>query len=498
MSNRSETAKFLDQCLALAQDAGTVAIAAADGSTTTRHALMRMAEAVAARLSAAALVPGDRVAVLAPKSPETIAAFLGASLAGIVFVPLDSKAAPDYWRAVMLDLQVRALLTDRTMEACAFSPVPVLPLASTAGESHSDVATAPWRLQSRNVHDDAYILTTSGSTGRPKGVLLSHENALAFVDWAIREIALTSEDTVLSIAPFHFDLSVFDIYASLQQRARLVLAPELAATFPGLIVEAIETHRVSVLYTVPSILRTLHDTGAFAGAAAESLRVIIYAGEPFPAPALASLMRALPHVTFHNFFGPTETNVCLAHRFTAPPADGADVPIGRPASFAAIHLADASGAHVRGGATGEILVDGPTIMKGYITANGFTPAPRPFPTGDFARRGLDGALYFCGRRDQQVKVRGMRIELPAVDEALLAHPGVKEAATFVIGQDLVACVATAMPIDAAALAAHCRSRLPSGSQPHRIVKLASFPRLSNGKVDRVGLKALASKTNSGN
>lgn len=494
MAERIEYPLFLDQCVALANDvdADKVAIVAADGSTTTHRELKRMAEVVATRLTAAGLAPGDRVAILARKSAETIAAFLGASLTGIVFVPLDNKAAPDYWRAVMSDLQVRALLTDRAMAADTFSPIRVLPLVAAPGEPVSGNATVSMLARRRTTHDDAYILPTSGSTGRPKGVLLSHTNALSFVDWAIREIELQPDDAVLGIAPFQFDLSVFDIYAALQRRARLVLAPELAATFPGLIVEAIEVNRVSVLYTVPTVLRTLLDTGALAGDAVASLRVIIYAGEPFPAPALARVMRALPNVSFYNFFGPTETNVCLAHRLTAPPADGAEVPIGTAASFADIRLVDPAGAEVAAGAIGEILVDGPTVMKGYITANGFMPAPRPFATGDFARRGPDDALYFCGRRDQQVKVRGMRIELPAVDDALLTYPGVSEAATFVIGQDLVACVGARDPIDEAALAAHCRSRLAPGSQPHRFVRLGSFPRLSNGKVDRVGLKAQVS------
>ncbi len=505
MSNRNEYPLFLDQCIALANDADadTIAIVGGDGTFTPRRELRQMAEAVATRLTAAGLMPGNRVAILARKSAETIAAFLGASLAGIVYVPLDSKAGPEYWRAVMSDLQVRALLTDRALAAGAFNPVLVMPLTAGAGTPTAAdtptnaVATGPAPARPRTAHDDAYILATSGSTGRPKGVLLSHANALSFVDWAIRETGLDPDDTVLAIAPFHFDLSVFDIYAALQQRARLVLAPELAASFPGLIVEAIEAHRVSVLYTVPTILRTLHEVGAFAGNAAASLRVVIYAGEPFPAPALARLMRALPHVTFFNFFGPTETNVCLAHRLTGPPADGVDVPIGTAASFADIRLVDATGATVTGDTIGEIVVDGPTVMKGYITANGFAAATRPFATGDFARRGPGDALYFCGRRDQQVKVRGMRIELPAVDEALLACQGVKEAATFVIGQDLVACVSANDPIDEAALVAACRLRLPPGSQPHRFVRLASFPRLSNGKIDRVSLKAQAAKPKPG-
>ena len=484
----------LDQCaeLGAGEEAGAIAIVDGDGVATTRGELRMMAEAAACRLVAAGLAPGDRMAVLARKSPQTIAMLLGASLAGIVYVPLDARAEPSYWRTVMSDLGVRALVTDRKMDPCAVAPVRILDIASAAEAAPTHAAAiAAMSRRPRSAEEDAYILTTSGSTGRPKGVLLSHENALSFVDWAIEEVSLSRDDVVLNLAPLHFDLSVFDIYAALLQRARLVLAPELAATFPGLIVEAIAAHRVSVLYTVPTVLRSLLDAGAFVGDAAASLRVVIYAGEPFPAAALARVMRALPHVSFFNFFGPTETNVCLAHRLAGPPSDEAAVPIGTPASSANIRLVDSSGAIAADGEIGEILVDGPTVMKGYVTADGFAPVSRPYATGDYARRGRDQLLYFCGRRDEQVKVRGMRIELGAVDRVLLACPGVKEAAAFVIGPDLVACVSADQLLDEAELMAACRAQLPTGSQPHRFCMLESFPRLSNGKLDRQSLKARA-------
>ena len=493
MSGAVRCPKRLDQCAELGTgDAPErIAVIDSDGTATTRGALGMMAEAAARRFAVAGLLPGDRLALLARKSPPSIAVLLGASLAGIVYVPLDLKATPAYWYTVMRDLGVRALVTDRRMDAAQMPPVNVLDLAETVRTAGPAKAAAAAPMVPRSPSDDAYILTTSGSTGHPKGVLLSHENALSFVDWAIEEVALTPDDVVLSLAPLHFDLSVFDIYASLQQRSRLVLAPDLAAAFPGLIAEAIAAHRVSIVYTVPTVLRNLLEAGAFAGDAAASLRAVIYAGEPFPAAALARVMRALPHVRFFNFFGPTETNVCLAHRLMGPPGDDEEVPIGVAASSATIRLADSSGNEVADGEIGEILADGPTIMKGYLTADGFAPAARPYATGDFARRGTDGLYRFCGRRDEQVKVRGMRIELKAVERALLACPGVEEAVAFVAGQDLVTCVTGKPAPSEVDLAAACRQRLPSGSLPHRFVVLASFPRLSNGKIDKVRLKAQA-------
>ena len=168
------------------------------------------------------------------------------------------------------------------------------------------------------------------------------------------------------------------------------------------------------------------------------------------------------------------------------------VPIGRPASGAGISLVDEDGAEVEPGGIGEIVVDGPTVMKGYLKAGGFEPARRPYATGDFARKGPGGVYYFCGRRDEQVKVRGVRIELAAVELALLPLDGVREAAALIVGNDLVAFVAGDQPIEAMALRSACKDALPPGAVPHKFFSLRQLPRLSNHKLDRTRLIDLAS------
>lgn len=492
MSSGTDFPMALDQCVECTDeaDAKAIAIVALDGAMVSRGELRSMAGAVAARLVAAGLGRGDRIAVLAPQSPEAIAAFLGASMAGAVYIALDAKARPEYLSLVMREYGVRALLTDQPISAQSVAPIPVLPLTQPADRTTPlGPAIAALAGRQRDIEDGAYIMSTSGSTGRPKGVLQSHRSALTFADWAIRTIGLTQQDVLLGTAPIYFGYSAMHIYSALRQRARLVIAPEPAAMFPGLLLKAIEDHHVSVLTTVPTVLRTLLDVGAFDDKATASLRSIIYSGEPFQAPTLARLMRALPDVELFNFFGATEMQITVAHRFAAPPADDEELPIGTPVDTVDLTLLDAAGAPVVDGEIGEIAVEGPTVMKGYITSDGLHPAPRPFRTGDHARRGRDGVLYYCGRQDQQVKVRGMRVVLPAVDCALLTCAGVKEAAAFVIGDNLVACVSGDPPPPEAELDAACRLRLPSGAQPHRFVRLDAFPRLGNGKVDRLGLKA---------
>lgn len=468
-----------------------VAIATAD-RTTSRGAFRTMAESVAARLQEAGLKPGDRVALLAGNTPEALAAMMGASLAGIVYLPLDANAEPSYWRMVIAELGVAALITDRPVVLDDMPGLRIVPLqtavAATALQQTKGGAIPPVPSGSA---EPAYILTTSGSTGRPKGVLTSHENAHSFIDWSVRRLGIGPQDVVLGTAPIHFAWSTFHLFGALYGGARLVLAGDEAPRFPGMLLEAIEAHGVTVFSTVPTVLAAMLQVGAFETGAARSLRAITYSGEPIPPATLGRVMRALPHVQFHNFFGSTETKVILTNHVDTPPSGDAEVALGSPASFAGVSLVDEQGQEVPDGEVGRICVDGPSVMMGYVTAEGLEPAPRPFVMGDYAQKGPDGLFYYRGRRDQQVKVRGNRISLPAVDAALLACPDVEEAVTFAVGQDLVGCICAKGPLQQATLAAACRARLPASSQPHRYVVLTEFPRLSNGKVDRVRLRAIA-------
>jgi len=465
-----------------------------DGVAISYADLAQRAYAQMLHLQDIGLTPGSRVAVIARKSPTVIAVFLGAARAGITYAPLDAQASPSYWKMVLEDLEISHVLSDVPDLTEKLNTVRVHAInVEIPPDAHGVEQWASRPPAKRSPDDEACILTTSGSTGRPKGVLLSQRNALAFVDWAAHETDLGPNDTLLSVAPFHFDLSVFDIYGGLSRGARIVLAPSTATTFPGQLVEAIEMHQVTVLYTVPTVLRILLEIGAFAEGAGKSLRAIIYAGEPFAPRPLAELMRALPHAEVFNFFGPTETNVCLAHRFEAPPDPAQEIPIGLPASDATITLVDGAGEEVAKGDIGEIYVDGPTVMKGYVGADGFVPAERPYPTGDFAQQNADGTYYFRGRRDQQVKVRGVRIELGAVENALLQADGVQEAVAMAAGNELVAFVAGDRALDTRALKTVCAKSLSSGAVPQRIVALPTMPRLSNGKLDLVQLKTIATE-----
>src|SRR5262249_40778539 len=327
--------------------------------------------------------------------------------------------------------------------------------------------------------DLATLLYTSGSTGEPKGIMLSHGNLMSFVDWAATTFEISSADRAVSHAPLNFDLSIFDVFCTLSRHGTVHLIDETMARFPGSIRALLEEARISVWYSVPTALVQLQERDALNGV--RSLRLVLFAGEVFPTPVLRRLMASLPGPEYANLYGPTETNVCTYYRLPGPPASDHDaLPIGRPCEHLRVDIRDEAGAPVKNGETGEICVIGPAVMQGYWQRPEMTQAsrlsghPDSYRTGDFGAVRGDGVILFTGRRDQQVKVRGHRIELLALEAALHAHPEVRDAVVLAAlgeaGQS--ALVAFVVPrngrLEVAALREFIGKRLPPYYQPDRI------------------------------
>jgi amino acid adenylation domain-containing protein len=426
-----------------------------------------------------------------------------------VYVPLDPSSPPARIKVIATDCDLQHVvitpaLLSNWLAAGVCAPVRHLYLAADgktpappAGvilHPWTAIATAnpaPAVADSDSPDDLAYLLYTSGSTGTPKGVMISHRNALAFAEWAAERIALTPPDRVASVAPFHFDLSVFDLWSTFSRGATLIVVDESTVLLGRRMLDRIHEQTITVWYSVPSALMLMLESGGLQERGAPSLRVVFFAGEVFPMRHLRRTMAALPQARFHNLFGPTETNVCLAHALPDIPAETETrIPIGRPSCGNLIAIVDEQGRPVADGEIGELLVEGPTVMLGYWNGGRPLPARHPYPTGDFVARLPNGDLVYHGRRDHMVKVRGFRIELAEVESALTQHPSIREAVVFAKDGHLVAAVLPSDPgLSVLAIKRHCASRLPPYMIPADVRLLAQLPRTSSGKVDRVAIQA---------
>lgn len=470
------------------------------------------ARGLVAQLRQRGVAPGDRVAVLMDKGLPAVTSLHGIGAAAAVCVPVDVRAPALRVARILADCGVRHVLADRIglrSRAAVDEACPELDWLSVPDQTRDGSPAAEPELVLPDPDDPAYILYTSGTTGAPKGIVHTHRSALAFAAWAAEHYQLRSDDRVSSHAPFHFDLSTFDLYSTMLAGACVVLLPSSLLGFPYELVSVAKAQALTVWYSVPLALTELLERGQLQERPIPSLRQVLFAGEPFPTPKLRRLAQALPGARLSNLYGPTETNVCTFHDVVAiPEHDDEPIPIGVPCPGTRIRLLDADDQAHDGepGAEGELLVHGPTVMRGYwgnpeADARAFwidDDGARWYRTGDRVRVRDDGELMFLGRRDRQVKVRGHRIELEEIEHALASHPDVEASAVLVAraasGDELhAAVVPTPARRSETALAeelrAHLSARLPPYAVPAAIALHPSLPRTSTGKIDRRALAA---------
>ncbi|MGC3997126.1 MAG: amino acid adenylation domain-containing protein [Anaeromyxobacter sp.] len=503
-----------------------IAVSAAGGALGW-GALVRGACSVAARLREAGIGRGDRVGLWMDKTAACAQALLGVLYAGAAYVPIDPRSPAPRARTIALDCGLAALIVDAARrpalaeflagqrprlvlvdgvgrgEAAALAPgLPCEPLADA-------LACPPAEPARPDPGDLAYVLYTSGSTGTPKGVAHTHASASAFVRWVQDRFQIRSDDVFSSHAPFHFDLSISDLFASLGAGASVRLISPTEGMLAPYLVRMLDPWGITVWYSVPSVLMALLDAGGLEARPPSRLRLLFFAGEVFPTPQLRRLRRALPDVTLVNLFGPTETNVCTYQVVppVLPEGDDAPIPIGIGCEHMETFVMGDDGAEVTGpGAEGTLWARDGNVMLGYWndparTAAMLKPDPRGRPgvaccTGDRVRLRPDGAYTFCGRRDHMVKVRGYRVELGEIEAVLAGHPAVREAVAVPLpdpasgNRIVVSVVARAgAALDAPGLRAHLAARLPNYMVPAGFEVLEELPRTSTGKADRARLRA---------
>ena len=470
---------------------------------------------LASMLFAHGVQPGDRVGLYLHKSVESYIAIHGVLLAGAVYVPIDPLAPAAMVDVIADDCGIDVLITadnkrrsfgDFAHNYQTFIGTEHAPNAtaavpwSTVFESDLDAVPSPPELD-----DPAYIIYTSGSTGTPKGIVHTHRSGLAWVEQTRRDFDLRTDDRMANIAPLHFDISLLDVLAAPAAGATTLLIPEPYLKMPASLSQLLQDEKATNWYSAPTAALQLLRRGALDERDLSCLKRVILGGETLPPVPLAELMAHTPNARYCNYYGPAETNGVTAHWFTDVPGPDAIVPIGDMIDNVQVALVDEAGIPVPIGTPGEALLSGVTTMRGYwnrpeLTAAAFELRPpgaeadsRWYRTGDVLVD--DGStLRFVGRRDHQVKVRGHRVELEGVEQALHDLPGVELAVVGLIGDDegtsTLAAVITAIDsIDTAALRNALAAVLPPYAVPESIEVVAAMPTTPSGKVDRRMVRA---------
>ncbi|HLL81025.1 MAG TPA: amino acid adenylation domain-containing protein, partial [Longimicrobium sp.] len=481
-----------------ARDPGTLAVRG-EGGELSYAELDARANRLAHLLRARGVGPESRVGVLLERGPDLVVSLLAVLRAGGAYVPLDPEYPAERLAFMLRDSAAALLLTHASLTGILpDAPCPVLRL------DEEPVDASPSEPPASGVHPEnlAYVIYTSGSTGTPKGVGITHAALSNHMAWMQRALPLSAEDRVLLKTPASFDASVWEFWAPLLAGATLVVARPGGERDAAYLARTLAEEEITILQAVPTLAAALVEEPGLD--ACRTLRRLCCGGEALSPRLCARVHERLPGAEVVNLYGPTEVTIdAAAHRVAR--GTGGAVPIGRPVDNTRAYVVDRGGEPVPAGTWGELLLGGAQLARGYLgraalTAERFIPDPfsgrpgaRLYRTGDRARWRANGVLEYGGRVDEQVKVRGHRIEPGEIEAALLAHPDVAEAAVVAAGEAeekrlvayLVARAAAAPPVDA--VRAHARSALPAHMVPGDFVWLDELPRTPSGKVDRRAL-----------
>jgi amino acid adenylation domain-containing protein len=492
----------------------TDAIAIQQGKETYTYGdVQNLANKFVLHFQSLGLKKGDNIGLVSRVRFETIAAMIAALRCGVIYIPLNIHAPASWIENVVRVAQIKHLIVDPQFSAKVITAqmdkadfVTMLDENYKLGFNLNDIRNFEGnpRLNENILADDiAYILYTSGSTGNPKGIMLTHRNAVTFIEWMKIEFKVTTTDRIFSRAPLQFDLSVFDIFSTFSAGATLVIADLKKELSTDESVTLMRDEKITIVYTVPSAYISYLTKGGLERGI-PSLRALLYAGEPFPTPYLRRVMQCLPETIVSNIYGPTETNIVTYFHLRVPPQSDEPIPIGKTVFDTEAYIVDENLNLVKDGTMGEILIRGGTVFVGYfndaeLTAKKLILSPfHKYPTylcrtGDYGRRLADGNIAYHGRMDNMVKTRGYRVEIGEIESAISSYDGVDEVAVIAkhhekYGNTLHAFISFSKSsgnIDL--LIEYIKTKIPSYMVPFEFVKLDVLPKTSTGKVDRVGL-----------
>lgn len=477
----------------------------------------------------AGIEKGDRIGICLNKSIEEIVAIYGILKAGAVYVPIDPASPTQRIAYFVENCQSKALITTRKIATKLYQDFPdrvatsvqqIIVVDEDAAEDKEFLSTKilTWQqvLQSSKEPlpcnnlvdcDLAHIMYTSGSTGNPKGVMLTHRSILNFASCFYHCLEVQSSDRISHQLPIYFAASVVDIFTSIQAGGAIVIVPPELAVFPIDLTKFIEAQRITIWFSVPSLLTQLVLRGNLQYHSFPHLRQILFAGEPFPIQYLRQLMQLIPQVEYCNIYGSAETGARTYYQFKSFDLELDSVPIGRACANTELFIVNDEHQIAALGEVGELYTRGSSVMKGYwgmpektkevlvpYTVYPHLGEETVFRTGDLVKQEANGNYIYVGRRDHLIKSRGYRIELEEIEKAIQRHPNIEEVAVIAIPDEeignrlkSVVVLKPGSDLQQSVLQAFCAQTIPNYMIPESIEFRSNLPKTSTGKIDRVAL-----------
>ncbi|EJN08922.1 amino acid adenylation enzyme/thioester reductase family protein [Bradyrhizobium sp. YR681] len=500
------------------------AIAVSDGrSSLSYRELARRSQAIARWLTREGVGAETVVALFAERGPDLLAAMIAVQRVGAAFLNLDPDQPPARLATILGSSCARMLLTGRAQSPMVAALLEPLVERIHVAELDDMIAlgtTKPARIARRTASSLAYLVYTSGSSGAPKGVMIEQRGLSNHLASLISELGLSARDVIAQTAPQSFVISVWQFLAGPMVGARVHICSNAIVQDPILLAQEIEREDITVLEIVPSLLRVILDRmdEAQVRRAFAKLRLLISTGEPLPVDLCRGWFACCPKVPLINAYGASECSDDVSlHRLTrAPAVTTTNVPVGAALPNTQLHVLDQNLQPLPVGVTGELCITGAGVGRGYIndpaqSRQRFIPDPfarqegaRLYRTGDLARRRADGTIECLGRADHQVKVRGYRVELKEIENALADHPAVRAGIVEPrreAGGDvrLIAHIVarTGSRSSASELREFLKSRVPGHAIPSAFLFLDQMPLNAHGKIDRSALLAPAQQEASG-
>ena len=431
------------------------------------------------------------VLILMDKSPDCVAAMLGAVCAGCFYTPLDSSMPEARMKLVADVLQPALVLCEEKYAETAQRAAGEAAICISEEIANEVDESLLAKRRAEHIDNDLlYVLFTSGSTGIPKGVAITHRSVIDFIEWACDALQLPEGVRFGSQAPFYFDNSVLDIYCAMRKKGSLFLISKSDFLFPKRLLETLDGQHIDTIFWVPSALTALANAQVLEPGVLPGLQRIFFCGEVMPCRTLNLWKKVLPKADYVNMYGPTEiTDVCTWYRVDREFSDTDSLPIGGPCANTRIYLID-----------GELCVGGTCLSPGYYNAPEKTeavfvqnPLRKQIPeiiykTGDLAEYNERGELMFLGRKDSQIKRNGYRIELGEIECVLNTVENVVLGCCWYEAEQEQIVAAYTGEASEKEVKAALKKALPRYMLPDRILRCEEMPRTGSGKIDRMVLK----------